>query len=209
MKIFIKLMLLAVVGAVVAPMFLKGPDGKPIMDVTDFAPSASSESAYVSASETSSKLTTVYKWKDENGQWHFSDNQAQGSNHETLKYNPNANVIQSLQMPEEPEYAEAMPGGRPLYAANVLTTSSKKKEEDLDLEGLEPEAVKRIKRALASSNNGKGNANANNTDGVSGISLTTIPLSEIPKLIEDAKNVQALLDKRNEQLEEAISKTVR
>ncbi|MFC3152299.1 DUF4124 domain-containing protein [Litoribrevibacter euphylliae] len=209
MKIFIKLMLLVLVGAVVAPMFIKGPDGEPIVTLQEVLPSSSSsESAYVSPSSSSSKLTTVYKWKDENGQWHFSDNQATGQNHETLKYNPKANIIQSLAKKEEPkDGAAAIPGVNGEYIAAVSRRSPRSQEEELEeeLEGLDPEVVKRVRRALGSNNN----ANNNDITGGAGISLTTIPMSEIPKLIEQAKEVQALLDERNEELEKAISKSVR
>lgn len=209
MKIMIKLLLLALVGVLVAPMFIKGPDGEPIVTLQDVVPTASSESAYVSPSSSSSKLTTVYKWQDENGQWHFSDNQAQGQNHETVKYNPKANIIQSLAKKEEPKPgAGSMPGVSGEYIAAVSRKSPSSKEDELEeeLEGLDPEVVKRVKRALGVNNNSNTTENAG---GGAGIGLTTIPMSEIPKLIEQAKEVQALLDERNEKLEEAMGKSLR
>ncbi|GAA3944291.1 DUF4124 domain-containing protein [Litoribacillus peritrichatus] len=197
MKIMIKLLMLALVGAIVAPMFIKGPDGRPMMSWQDLF-SSSPESAYVRPSQGASQLTTVYKWKDENGQWHFSDSQVEGDAHETLKYNPKANIIQSLAKKEEPQdyqVVAAAPGMNRHLAANVMTNKPRDEEEEL-ASASEETIVQRL-RAMG----GGGNQNGTSSGGVG---LTTIPLSEVPKLIEQAKQVQALLDERNEALEKAL-----
>ena len=154
MKLMIKLLLLGLVGAIVAPMLIKGPDGRPLMSWQDFFSSSDSGSASVSSSSplSSPGVTTVYKWKDAEGQWHFSDKVIEGENHETLKYNPNANIIQSLA----------------------------KKEEESEIE-VQPVA------ALKES---------------SGPSLTTVPLTEVPELMDQAKQYQSLIDQRNKSLEQ-------
>ncbi|GLQ33114.1 DUF4124 domain-containing protein [Litoribrevibacter albus] len=158
MKIMIKLMLLALVGAVVAPMLIKGPDGKPLLSWQDFFSLPSQDSGSASSSDpdvtpqSPSGLTTVYKWKDKEGQWHFSDKPQDHVDNETLKYNPNANIIQSLAKKEEESEVEVTPMKVP-----------------------EPSA---------------------------GPSLTTVPLTEVPELMDQAKQYQQLLDQRNKTLEQ-------
>ncbi|GAA3944312.1 DUF4124 domain-containing protein [Litoribacillus peritrichatus] len=153
MKLMIKLLLLGLVGAIVAPMLIKGPDGRPLMSWQDFFSSSDSGAASVSSlPQSSSGVTTVYKWKDAEGQWHFSDKAIEGENHETLKYNPNANIIQSLA----------------------------KKEEESEIEVKPVAALKET----------------------SGPSLTTVPLTEVPELMDQAKQYQSLIDQRNKSLEQ-------
>ena len=153
MKIMIKLLVLALVGAIVAPMILKGPDGRPLMSWEDFFSVPDSTVGLSKPISKSSDLTTVYKWQDEEGQWHFSDKPMGKGEHETLKYNPNANIIQSLKKPEE--------------ESNAVVTPKLKTPEIS-----------------------------------SGPSLTTVPLTEVPELMDQAKQYQQLIDQRNQTLEQ-------
>ena len=152
MKLMIKLMLFGLVGAVVAPMLIKGPDGRPLMSWQDFFSSPEQGTTSSSKPTSSGGLTTVYKWKDADGQWHFSDKKIEGDNHETLKYNPNANIIQSL--------------------------AKKEPEQDVKVKAI-PKAVE-----------------------AKGPSLTTVPLAEVPELMDQAKQYQSLIDQRNQSLEQ-------
>jgi hypothetical protein len=211
MKIMIKLMLLALVGAVVAPMFIKGPDGKPIFTLQDLI-SSPAESAYVSPrTERSTKITTVYKWQDEDGQWHFADNQSQGHNHQQLKYNSNANVIQSMPKKEIAAANGTLDYDMPQeYAARAVSNRTRyTEEEEVAIEelGLDPEIIKHFRRASANNDNNDAGS-AGNTNFAPGFGMT-IPLSEVPKLLEQAKEVQALLDERNKRLEEALGRELR
>ncbi|MBT8139272.1 MAG: DUF4124 domain-containing protein [Gammaproteobacteria bacterium] len=87
---------LAVLGALlVAPMLIKGPDGKPIMSISDWIPNDLLESAgdagqraTALASELAGKGTDavranaeaqVYSWRDANGTLHFSDRPVDGA----------------------------------------------------------------------------------------------------------------------------------
>jgi hypothetical protein len=91
MKLIIKMCLLLLVIALILPLWLKGPDGKPIMPVGEWvslpAEVAGSASELVeklglsnvlpdgdSASEpTAAPSGQYYRWQDAEGQWHFSD----------------------------------------------------------------------------------------------------------------------------------------
>lgn len=89
MKLIIKLLLVLVIAALVAPLFIKGPDGKSIMQISDLLPSGAlpdimTQSSVVSPSPLSAPLPsppsasapsggTIYRWQDDKGQWHYSD----------------------------------------------------------------------------------------------------------------------------------------
>ena len=90
--------------------------GKPMLSLPsmdDFKPDKFIPSSFKSNShsggsgETSSEEfssgTTVYKWKDEIGTWHYGDRPPTGSaDVSTLQINSNTNIIQSLKVePEE------------------------------------------------------------------------------------------------------------
>jgi len=93
------LLLLLVVLGLGLPMFLKGPDGRPIMTISDWLPETESlrrsvrklqsttaslipDAAVVTGSATGLSRTTLgngemYKWQDEHGGWHFSNQKPQ------------------------------------------------------------------------------------------------------------------------------------
>ena len=104
MKLFIKLMLLFVAAALAGPFLIKGPDGEPLLSLDrlrvpaislpDFAKAAVAVKASVSeASEVPAESIAVFKWRDENGRWHFSDKAQPGRQAQTLSVDPAANVV--------------------------------------------------------------------------------------------------------------------
>lgn len=75
----IKLMIGLLIIACIAPLFIRGPDGEPIMTLSDwsvpipaFVSSLLDESPAVAPSDPAAPIE-VYKWQDEEGVWHFSD----------------------------------------------------------------------------------------------------------------------------------------
>ena len=123
------------------------------------------------------------------------------ASHQTLKYNPKANIIQSLPKEDDSEHAtvSALPNNE--FIGNAVSSRTRPKEAPQDDN---MEVMQQIKRAL-----GGNNQPANQTAGYSsgaGLSLGTIPLSEVPDLIEQAKNVQSLLDQRNKELEKTLAR---
>ncbi len=198
MKIMIKLLVLVLIGAVVAPLVIKGPDGKPMMAWQDFF-SSTPTTAYISPSKGSSSLTTVYKWKDADGQWHFSDKTVEGNNHETIKYNPKSNIIQSLAKKEEPnqfDVDDRFASGRQ-FAANAVGTRRGRNEEE--------EEGTNLNSLINEHHRSRGGNSGSNGTTTGGPGLTTVSLADVPELIEQAKQVQALVDQRNESLRQATS----
>ncbi len=92
-KMTIKIILLLLALALVAPMIIPGPDGKPIMTMADWKPDTSkleqvankAKNSASSATQTIADSTTLllggdtdsgnvmHKWQDTEGVWHFSD----------------------------------------------------------------------------------------------------------------------------------------
>ena len=64
------ILILALLAALIAPFFLRGPNGQPLMTLDDF----------IDTPTTSVDLTptSVYRWKDEYGVWQFGDDPPAG-----------------------------------------------------------------------------------------------------------------------------------
>lgn len=84
MKLIIKLLIILVISAVIAPLYIKGPDGKPLMQISDLLPAnilpramieplgITPQTSTVRASSSESQ-SAIYRWQDEKGQWHYGD----------------------------------------------------------------------------------------------------------------------------------------
>lgn len=96
MKIFIKLLLLALVGALAAPFFLKGPNGLPLLNYKDFIPTTDS----VINSVTPKTETQLYKWKDAKGHWQFGDTPPEGSLAEKMQVKTQINEMKTIELPD-------------------------------------------------------------------------------------------------------------
>jgi len=110
MKLFIKLIIFIVVLAVAAPFIMKRPDGGPLLSISDLSGDSAILKSFKmltglfgsgkgSISEGDSLeggplLTTVHKWKDDEGLWHFSDEQPESLASEKLEINPNQNILE-------------------------------------------------------------------------------------------------------------------
>lgn len=118
MKLIIKLLIILVIGAVAAPLFIKGPDGKPLMQVSDLIPTESlpetvlnqlgitPSSPRVQTPPSSATATqsdsTIYRWQDDNGQWHFSDKAPAHTQSESVTLKP-VNTIPALKTQRQSE----------------------------------------------------------------------------------------------------------
>tara|TARA_R110002072_G_scaffold140765_9_gene285259 strand:- start:21679 stop:22182 length:504 start_codon:yes stop_codon:yes gene_type:complete len=100
--------------ALIGPFFVDKPDGEPMMEMPsarDFIPDQlipEGDSGASISSLSPSSNQTYYKWQDDQGQWHYSDQPPTSSNTvSTLQVDTNTNIIQSLKIePEEPEESE-------------------------------------------------------------------------------------------------------
>ncbi len=93
-------MLVLVAIAFAGPMVLKKPDGTPFLESPwDLFSVDSKVPSSIGSGINSSQ--SFYKWQDENGTWHYSDQPQEGQNIETVTVNTNANLIQGLRVEKE------------------------------------------------------------------------------------------------------------
>jgi len=72
---YLKLIIAALIITLVAPLFLKGSDGKPLMTWDSFMPSTEMPTAMTPGAKGAGD--TIYKWKDQFGIWQFGENPPQ------------------------------------------------------------------------------------------------------------------------------------
>lgn len=100
MKLFIKLIVLVLILAMAGPFFMRGPDGQPLLRLSDVTQKFKSWMSSGSSSAPGSPVK-VHRWQDEEGQWHYSD-EAPSQNSEVITVDPNVNVIQSTPVTKPP-----------------------------------------------------------------------------------------------------------
>ncbi len=139
MKLFaIKMIFLLVMLGFVAPMFIRGPDGKPIMSMDDWIPHSAiawTTKSYHRISNWFDELGSptviqsqdgdvipsitgagaeIYSWRDENGVLHFSDTPVSGAQSLTVPDDgleiPADRFVQSGLAPAEPKRSSASGG---------------------------------------------------------------------------------------------------
>jgi hypothetical protein len=81
---------LLVGGAVALPYFMKGPDGKPLMEMVPGLDTTLS---------TEQTRQTYYKWKDASGVWQFGDNPPEGVHKVAINIDTAANILQPTSTP--------------------------------------------------------------------------------------------------------------
>jgi len=111
MKLFGKLLIAVLIIGLLLPFtILKGPDGKPLMRFSDLKlpkfstpdlPEITSLGS-AAASASSNNGNVIYKWKDAEGNLQFTSSPPPAGVEFTVKeYDPNTNLIQSVQLPAE------------------------------------------------------------------------------------------------------------
>lgn len=169
LKLYHKLILLALVAMLALPMFMVKPNGERMMSWKDWLPdskvlgNAADKLRTVAASNPDLSDTPslkgsskMYSWKDERGVMHFSEQ-------------PPPESIQNAKVRDLPKDVNLMAAVKP-------------RERDGE-------------SGSAASNGGQGK----------GFNLafpTTVPVKDIPKLVDDAKQLQALADQRTAALKE-------
>jgi hypothetical protein len=116
MKLFVKLIFAALFLAVLLPFtLLKGKDGRPLMSVSDLKMPDISLPKVVSDAKLpklpgadSSNQDLVYQWRDADGNLNFtSQPPPEGIEYTVKGYDPRTNLIQSVQLEEEPKASES------------------------------------------------------------------------------------------------------
>lgn len=120
MKLFVKLMLAGLVLAFLLPFtLLKDDQGKTLMSFSDFSlgdfnlpgfsladfnlPDILGDDRLLSTDGGGSREDIFYRWNDAKGNVHFTtDPPPDGIEYSVKGYNPDANVIQAVKLPDEP-----------------------------------------------------------------------------------------------------------
>lgn len=153
MKRPIFIMIVLLVMAFVGPMFIKKPDGTPFIESPlDYFTSSSKDAS--SSPLGGSSMQSFYKWQDENGTWHYSDQPQAGQNIETVTVDTNVNLIQGLKVEKKKEYA----------VAKTNKPAAEMPSVPLPM---------------------------------------TVPLDKVTQMLDDANNIQQLMDDRTDQIERA------
>jgi hypothetical protein len=108
MKLFKKLVLAALVIALLLPFtLLKDEEGKTLMSFSSFSlpdfkmPDMPGSEQLVPSVDDQRRRDIVYRWNDSEGTIHFTtEPPAEGIKFTLKGYNPNANVIQAVKLPE-------------------------------------------------------------------------------------------------------------
>ncbi len=129
----IKLLIAALIIACIAPLFIKGPDGEPIMTIDDWAIdlpepvdeffadifSGRAPSTPALPGTPEAEPLKVYKWQDEDGHWHFSNTPPNMDVAQEVEI-ADVNLMEAYEAPEpvpEPSQSAAapamLPGGMP------------------------------------------------------------------------------------------------
>ena len=189
MKFTHKLILLGLGGALVAPMFIKGPNGKTFMSVDDWIPKDAialfDKGADMIDSSSSSKDSpsgsgkqTFFKWKDENGVWQmtqFRPTHLQDDEVEARTVYANANIIQSM---DKSDIATALNSGH----------QEEKQKAKFNYNPLQPDKLLE----------GEGSDGSEEE----GFSLSTISLKKIPELMNQAQSLDGVSKDRMKQLDQ-------
>ncbi len=126
MKLFVRLMIFVVVLALAGPFFIKGPDGHPLWTMTSVKHSVVTgwdrlQRSLFDKTDLPGVSTdvTVYRWQDENGQWHYTQEPPQNMASDVLLIDPETNLISLPALPA-PVVAE----DRPSAATEPVTAPS-------------------------------------------------------------------------------------
>lgn len=110
----VKLISLLLAAVLTAPFFIKGPDGRPLLSwdrlhmpavtLPDLGSAVNPLKHGLSGDEEPRSVPVqVFKWQDERGIWHYSDDPMPGQKAQSLTVDPNANL--SHYEPKAPEAA--------------------------------------------------------------------------------------------------------
>ena len=114
----IKLLIVLLIIACIAPLFITGPDGEPIMTLDDWKPvlpaSVDELADGIGPGDPSPPPqgpVQVYRWQDESGSWHFSDTPPAAADAEQIEISE-TNLMPAQALPDRE--AETTPAAEPV-----------------------------------------------------------------------------------------------
>ena len=165
MKLIVKFFAALLVLGIGGLFILKKPDGTPWLSLDQILPQVSLSSVKQTVTDAlpeqviggQDDQVTVYKWRDSEGNWQFSDTPPDGATAEQVLVDTNVNRDLVPELRESPITTTTDSGGKAIFIKDSSLPTP-----------------------------------------------TTLAPDKLTKLIEDANNVQQLMDNRQQQLDEAL-----
>lgn len=205
-KLFVKLMMLVVVLALAGPFFLHGPDGRPLLTLDDLKLPKFDLPALPAAAPADGKPAADpqqwIQWSDRSGSTTLNPDRLTREQLAILDIKAQDNIFYRWQDANGVWQFSTLPNRNTLNLvvrtdpnANVLQSMS---QDDID------RAFGRQSASTQENSITKNNPLASGK-GLEGSLLpvpTTVPVTEIPKLIEQAKDVQKIMEQRVQQMDQ-------
>jgi hypothetical protein len=137
-----KLLLVVVIVALAVPLFIKGPDGKPIMDFSDWLPSAPD------VLETAVP-TEYFRYRDSSGNWQYTDRPPAGVEYEMVEVNTSLNNMDATPLPQTPpdtssgQHAAGVAG----YVQNLQNAKQEAEQVQQVMDGREAQLEEMLKQS--------------------------------------------------------------
>ena len=90
---FLRMMICIVVIAIAAPFFIPGPNGTPIFTLDMFSFEKPSLPSFVGSENEASGSQTLYRYQDEQGVWHYTDQPLVDGAIEEIEVSTDINLI--------------------------------------------------------------------------------------------------------------------
>lgn len=133
MSLFYKLIILGLLLALASPFIMKKPDGTPFMTWQQLMPD--------NVTSAIKKDTQLYRWKDDKGQWQYTDTPPENNQAEQITVKTTINSMKTIELPEgyqpkkqEPENQQNQNSGLSLPTTAPLTEVPKLLE---DIDGIQ------------------------------------------------------------------------
>ena len=206
-KLFVKLMVFLLILAVAGPFLLKGPDGRPLLSLDDLKlPSLSLPLPSLSGNPTTNN-------KDDAPLTGGGQQWIQWSEKQGPAFNPDVLTREQLAQLDIKEQANLYYRWKDdngvwqfssLPNRNTLNHVVRTDPDANVLQSLAPEEIDRVFGRVAANENKitKDNPMANGKGLENTLPIpTTVPITEIPKLLEQAKDVQRIAEERVKQMD--------
>jgi hypothetical protein len=133
----VKLMVLIVIAVGVGLFLVKGPNGKPFLSVDGFTAELPDSDTDILPeglkAEEAATITKVYKWKDKDGVWQFSDSPEDKQGAEIIEIDSNVNTIQAFTpSPTSTGIASSEETVKPASIPGVMTVSPEQAAEMME-----------------------------------------------------------------------------
>jgi len=125
--------MLVLVAAVAGLFFVKAPDGNPILSASGITQKVSQGvkslrrrwhdtgiAARRKSGDENAGKTQVYKWQDNQGQWHYSDEAPADKDAQLLQVDPNVNRMDAAPLDKAPDRTLRRTSGAPSAVAPLL-----------------------------------------------------------------------------------------